>query len=59
MADIRRCEWCGRFVRRDAEPIMGVNRFGEARTQLLCDQDAPVWLRLIEANRRELAGLPR
>lgn len=54
---MRRCRWCGRFVKATAEPITGVNWHGTEVTQLLCPEDRPHWLMLIERNRNHAAGL--
>jgi hypothetical protein len=51
----RHCEWCGRFVSADAEPITGVNALAERRDQLLCPDCGPSWRDLSDRNAERLA----
>lgn len=38
-----RCKWCGVYVRADAEPTWGANRWGVPIAQLLCPADSAYW----------------
>lgn len=55
--DKLRCGWCGQFVKAGTESITGPDYHGKEVTQLLCPEDAPHWLDMIERNRNHIAGV--
>jgi hypothetical protein len=47
---VRHCQWCGVFVAKTAEPIVGANVNGVPREQLLCPECAQYWIELTRCN---------
>ena len=45
-----RCGWCGQFVRADTQPMVGLNYYGEPRSQVLCPAHQNDWRYLAAYN---------